>query len=910
MKLTKVLPEVQGGFFDVAPKGTTPPSKPTPKKTPRKAAARPKKALDCEACGLYKQPHVSHPQMEAHGGGALGILVLGEGPGVTEDRYGTQFIGDAGDILRRGFASVGIDLDEDCWVLNAVNCWTGPGNRAPSKKEVSCCREVRLKPYLELLKPRVVVLLGNSALESFYGERQSDLTITKFRGRCIPDRPTGAWVMPLFHPSFIMRGEHDANLQALWRRDLQRVAVRVHSPPPVFRDPAEGLRCLTDCQQVLDFLDEVHLGAEWISFDFETSGLKPFRPEHKIHTMAISAFFGEDVQELHSVSFPIDYPEAWSKSEVREIKTKVGAILGDRGILKVAQNMKFEDLWCREKLGVVVQGWDWCTMNNAHIVDNTTGITGLKFQAWTQFGVEGYDKAFGKYARSDDSDEEGENGINRVHEMPLDELLLYGGQDAVITAWLYQKQRQQIPEGSMLDNARQLFHRAQTTFCEIQTEGVPIDEEYYTEKGAEIQKETDALLKKLSSSPEARAFYKSQGRTLNLGSNKDLQILLFDVLKNKPSKNTPKGAPSVDVESLGAIDIPFTKDLLRTRKLNKITSTYFNQMVRESFDGKVYPFTNFNIPRTYRPSMSGPNLANIPKREKEAKLLVRRGIVAPPGMELMEMDYEGIEIHGLEWYSRDPVLLQYLTNPDTADVHRDQTQHIFKIPAAWWPKLDKDSIKLLRFYTKNKWDFPLFYGSYWGSCAPDLWEACADLPIGDGDGTTLRQHLESVAGIQTYDQFEAHIKQCEREFWDLFKRVRSWQDSISQEYQRKGYIETYLGFQYRGFMTRNELYNYKIQGTAFHLLLWGLCELHEELKGRQLNTRILWQIYDSIISKLDPAEKAKVVALHQEVMVDRAKEHFDWINTPIKINMEFSGVNGSFADLKEDEEEEMEALAA
>jgi hypothetical protein len=252
------------------------------------------------------------------------------------------------------------------------------------------------------------------------------------------------------------------------------------------------------------------------------------------------------------------------------------------------------------------------------------------------------------------------------------------------------------------------------------------------------------------------------------------------------------------------------------------------------------------------------------------------------------------------------VLLRYLTNPDTSDVHRDQTQHVFRIPPTLWPQLDKDTIKLIRFYIKNGWDFPLFYGSWFKPCAQALWENCMELPLGDGEGTTVHDHL----GRMTFDQWETHVKKCEQDFWDLFKGVRTWQDSISKEYQRKGFIETYLGFRYGGFMTRNELYNYKIQGTAFHLLLWGLCELHKELKGRQLNTRILWQIYDSIISKLDPAEKQEVIALHHKILVDRAKEQFPWINTPIKINLEFSGVDGTFADLKEDEDEELEAVAA
>jgi DNA polymerase I-like protein with 3'-5' exonuclease and polymerase domains len=154
------------------------------------------------------------------------------------------------------------------------------------------------------------------------------------------------------------------------------------------------------------------------------------------------------------------------------------------------------------------------------------------------------------------------------------------------------------------------------------------------------------------------------------------------------------------------------------------------------------------------------------------------------------------------------------------------------------------------------------------------------------------------------DLYTDYMKTCERRLWEKFDGVRRWQDGLGKEYRRLGYIETFVGFRYGGLLTRNDLYNYKIQGTAFHLLLWCLIQANRERKRRGWASRLILQIHDSMIWDLVPEEQKEVVEVCWDIMVNKAPEHFEWINTPLEAEPEITEIDGSFYDLKKLGEDE------
>jgi len=120
---------------------------------------------------------------------------------------------------------------------------------------------------LEELKPDAIWLMGNPALESFYMGRVDNLQIGKWRGRTIPDRRTGIYVSPMFHPSFILRRGQDEGLVNIWTRDMRRALNRGRQEFPPEENLESTVRILTNYEELvkklsstLEFAEEIAIG--------------------------------------------------------------------------------------------------------------------------------------------------------------------------------------------------------------------------------------------------------------------------------------------------------------------------------------------------------------------------------------------------------------------------------------------------------------------------------------------------------------------------------------------------------------------------------------------------------------------------------------------------------------------------
>ena len=354
------------------------------------------KVLSCAACGLYKNAKCA--RMEPFGNFQKGILNIGEAPGEQEDRKGKPWQGKTGHLLRKTYKELGIDLFEDCLNINAVNC-RPPDNRSPTNDEINCCRSLMVSKILAKYQPKVIVLLGNAALQSFIGHRWvGDLGgITKWRGWEIPDQDQRCWVIPTFHPSYVERG--DREVMTVWKLDLQKAILKADTP--FLRIPKPDIHYIED----LAVLDSLHSEMSVIAFDYESTGLKPHAVGHKI----ICASVAIDERRVYAFIMP---------------KTKSGSqpfvdLLLDPMISKMAHNIKFEDTWTKKRLRVDIQKWEWDSMQAAHILDNRQGVTGLKFQTYVNFGVVDYASEVTPYLRATHTEEKlhGGNAINRIQEL-------------------------------------------------------------------------------------------------------------------------------------------------------------------------------------------------------------------------------------------------------------------------------------------------------------------------------------------------------------------------------------------------------------------------------------------------------------------------------------------------------------
>ena len=175
----------------------------------------------CRRCDLA----VSRQQVVvSRGNPGARLMVIGEGPGAQEDASGLPFVGRAGQLLDQMLASVGLDSDRDAYICNVVKC-RPPDNRKPSPEEMAACR-VWLLRQIAAVDPPLIVLAGATALEGVLGIRGG---ITKLRGQWRPWE--GRWLMPVFHPSYLLRNPSRQQGSPKWLtwQDLQEVRQRLDS---------------------------------------------------------------------------------------------------------------------------------------------------------------------------------------------------------------------------------------------------------------------------------------------------------------------------------------------------------------------------------------------------------------------------------------------------------------------------------------------------------------------------------------------------------------------------------------------------------------------------------------------------------------------------------------------------------
>lgn len=150
------------------------------------------------------------------------IMAVGEGPGEQEDLQGQAFVGRAGQLMDRLFADAGMDTARHLLIANVVKC-RPPGNRAPRREEAESCL-----PYLEkqiaLVKPRIILLLGATAVRHLFREKKT-FTMKNEAGRIFSSpRYPETDLMILFHPAYLLR---DPRKQPLFLEHLRVLRKRL-----------------------------------------------------------------------------------------------------------------------------------------------------------------------------------------------------------------------------------------------------------------------------------------------------------------------------------------------------------------------------------------------------------------------------------------------------------------------------------------------------------------------------------------------------------------------------------------------------------------------------------------------------------------------------------------------------------
>jgi len=214
---------------------------------------------NCQSCPLYKErTRVVHSVLPDN----AKMLIIGEAPGMNEDQQGIPFVGQAGQMLNEALEQSG--LARDRVAISNMCCCRPPSNRKPTKGEIEACF-----PYLEkeiaLLKPDVIVLLGNTPVSTFLPDLG---TITKMRGRRFESQKYNCALFATWHPAAIL---YDASKKPQFFSDMRNAVNLMKSGVPIQQTQPRDYYIIENRNQFDWLIKNLNEQPEW-SFDCETTG--------------------------------------------------------------------------------------------------------------------------------------------------------------------------------------------------------------------------------------------------------------------------------------------------------------------------------------------------------------------------------------------------------------------------------------------------------------------------------------------------------------------------------------------------------------------------------------------------------------------------------------------------------------
>ncbi|MCD4534816.1 DNA polymerase I [Nocardioides sp. cx-169] len=343
----------------------------------------------------------------------------------------------------------------------------------------------------------------------------------------------------------------------------------------------------------------------------------------------------------------------------------------------------------------------------------------------------------------------------------------------------------------------------------------------------------------------AQAAYDAIGKEINLGSPKQLQVVLFDELDMPKTKRTKTGY-TTDADALQALYVktehPFLEHLLRHRDVIRLRQTIEGLLKTVAPDGRIHTTFNQTIAATGRLSSTDPNLQNIPIRTEEGRR-IREAFVVGDGYEcLMTADYSQIEMRIMAHLSEDELLIEAFRSG--RDFHSITAARVFDVPA--------DDVTVEMRAKIKAMNYGLAYGlSAFG----------------------LSQQL----GIEP-----AEARGLMDEYFETFGGIRDYLGGVVDEARKTGYTETIMGRRrylpdltsdnrQRREMAERMALNAPIQGSAADLIKIAMLNVQRALEADGLRSRMLLQVHDELVFEVATGERERLDALVREQMGSAAQ---------------------------------------
>ncbi len=580
-------------------------------------------------------------------------------------------------------------------------------------------------------------------------------------------------------------------------------------PGPVAEQPQSAQTqaiAVLDEEALADMIAKLE-AAELICVDTETDALDAMQSGLVGLAFATEAGHGWYVPLTH------DYLGAPKQLDRAAVLARVKPLLEDPATPKLGQHIKY-DLNVLARHGVDVQGVAFDTMLESYVLDAAGNRHDMDTLAERYLGHKTI--SFADVAGKG-------KGQLTFNQVAIDEATQYSAEDADITLRLHQVLYPKLLAEPQL---KAVFETIEMPLVPVlagmERAGVKVDAALLARISTELAKRMDEI--------QAEC-YTAAGGEFNLGSPKQLQVILFEQLKLRVVSKTPKGDPSTAENVLEELadEHPLPRLILEWRGMSKLKSTYTDNLPKQinPRTGRIHTSYHQAVAQTGRLSSNDPNLQNIPVRTADGRR-IRQAFIAETGNALLSIDYSQIELRLMAHFSGDERLQDAFRRG--IDIHQATAAEVFGQPLEEVSAESRRSAKAINF------------GLIYGISAFGL---AKQLGIGRGDA-------------QDYiDRFFAR-----------YPGVKRFMETTKAQAHELGYVETMFGRRLylpeiqsrnaaqRQYAERTAI-NAPLQGTAADLIKRAMIDVAAWLPVHAPALRMILQVHDELVFE-GPADQLAV----------------------------------------------------
>ena len=583
---------------------------------------------------------------------------------------------------------------------------------------------------------------------------------------------------------------------------------------------------LVDTNDKLKALINELIKQKEIAFDTETSELDP------------------NLARLVGLSFSFKENEAYyvpvNDSNKEQVIANIRKVLENKDIIKIGQNIKYD---------MLVMKWQGVEIK-AKLFDTMIGhyLTEPDLRHKLDYLAESYLN----YKKIPIEDLIGKKGKGQLSlaDIDTDKVKDYAAEDADITYQL----KEIISEKLKEDNVTDVFHNIEmpliNVLADMEYNGMYVDTDFLNEYSV--------ILEQLGKKSEKEIYHKA-GVAFNISSPKQVGEVLFDKLMI-PYRwtRTSGGQYSTSEEKLNELAVKYdiVNDILNFRKLQKLKNTYVDALPKlvNPKTGRIHSSFNQARAATGRLSSENPNLQNIPIKDEAGREIRKAFKPRNEDYLILSADYSQIELRLIADMSDDQAMLEAFNND--LDIHRATAAKIFGVPL-------KDVSPEQRRQAKTI-NFSIVYGA---------------------GATNLSRQL---------DISRPEAKKLIDSYFAEYEGLQRYFEEIVQFARKNGYVLTKMGRKrkLRDINSRNSLarsnaermaINTPVQGTAADLIKIAMVKIHQEIKARNLQSKMILQVHDELVFDMYKPE--------QEILTELVKANMENAIKGLKVTLKVdSGV--------------------